>query len=419
MADPASQSRPSKEPPADLHEFQAYHAIDDRSFKGLSDLSPQDQIVVMDAVNAQSCKNPSAVTWAMVRQVQAQPHGIRLEYVRRHLDERCLEGLMKLPVEAQEYVASQVDPCKVKNLSAFVWAQIKLVSSGGCASGGRSGLSLGPMLPPMMPMLFPFPAFAPLPLKELPTPAGWKWGTPRASASLAGNVQPRERSRSPLPGSPGGGYAGCGGMAGGWAGGGADPVLEEFIVCAGIDQNAAQALRDLDPESRRIAVGLSSSQTARNPSAVAWSMVKLVREKPLQAKLEYLRSALDEEANLALNNLSAWEREAILASVDIGNCRNLSAFIWSRVKASVGPGAKRKGFGSSKDEDHAGFDGVSGDGPDPYDVAGVKLDSWCSKELRTLSYAEQQRILSEVDAGRCRNPSAFVWSAIKRVRGGS
>lgn len=100
-----------------------------------------------------------------------------------------------------------------------------------------------------------------------------------------------------------------------------------------LDANAEKAVAGLSAEEQKIVMGLVAKQNPRNPSAVTWSMVKMIRDRPMDAKLEYLKAVVDTNATAALEQLPPPEQQAILVQVDVAKCRNVSAFIWSLVKA--------------------------------------------------------------------------------------
>merc|ERR1719265_953057 len=98
----------------DLADFQARVGCDERALAGLQQLPPGDQLVAMDIVENQKCKNPSAVTWRAVQMCQRDPARARSEYLRRHLDERATEAFGKLPPPVQEAICQKMDLSHVR-----------------------------------------------------------------------------------------------------------------------------------------------------------------------------------------------------------------------------------------------------------------------------------------------------------------
>lgn len=236
----------------------------------------------------------------------------------------------------------------------------------------------------------------------------------------------------------GGPVGGCGGGCGGVVGGGAAEI-GQFLMTSGIDDKARQALAGLDVAEQRIVAALvSRGGQCRNPSAVTWSRIKLVRERPDEARRDFLRVALDAEALAGLERLSPEEQAALIAQVDIANCRNISAFVWSKVKslapppvkgvAGAPPGRPATPVPGARPSSRPVFGGVApkvgGDAEDVETMAaslaaerlaaefGVALDDRCLPKFRNLSEAQQQAILESIPVD-CRNPSAFVWSKVK------
>jgi len=363
-----------------VESFQAEYAIDDRSLKGLTGLPPSDQVIVMDVVSSQQCKNPSAVTWSCVRQMQTRPHQMRLEYILRNIDERANEALSKLHPMVQQNVASQVDVLQCRNLSAFVFSQVKNAAR-------------------ITPRLVQEPL------------APW-----RAQAVTSAG---RARSRTPLP-------LGRPLIAGHGARMASKPQLlsasssvDAVLLHHGLDDMAQKALSQLDREDQCIVAGLVEKQEPRNPSAVTWSMCKFVKNKPLEAKMEFIKISVDGEAQAALQRLTPQQQEEILSQVEVSKTRNLSAFVWSRVKAMT-PSPKDGMSNSLESTDKAELEeqplAFEESENDLATELGIVLDERCLAALRELPSDEQIRILEEVDPATTRNPSAFVWSRVKAAK---
>lgn len=392
----------------DLAGFQARVNCDERSLAFLGELPPGDQLVAMDIVESrglENVKNPSAITASAVRRLQKEPGRARLEYIQRHLDERCVEALSQLPPMVQESICQKLDLTNVRNLSAFVFSQIRAAKS----NGGQArpvmhhpGLVAGPpvMRHPGPPVVPPMVAYSPMTLGTFG----------------------RDRSRSPM------GAVSAPQVAGNSA------TLEAFRMRVPIDDKAVQALMGLTHEDQFIACALVEKGNARNPSAVTWSMVKLVQNKPVQAKLEYLKHVVDENASRALDSLPPAQLANVLLNVELRSVRNVSAFIWSRIKdfANVEPvqfpqaqAAPPMIFRPQPLQARVGAQprpSVKVERPviqsestlESVASMGLVLDNRCQAGLAQLSHEEQMQILSEVDAN-VRNPSAFVWSKIRAM----
>jgi len=377
--------------------FAARMGIDERSLAGLVQLPASDQLVVMDIMEQQQCKNPSAMTWSLSQKCKVNPAQMRLEYLGKHLDERASEALMKLPRGLQEQVALQMDFSKVRNLSAFCFSVIRSVQE----RSQSMGMGVG-------------------------KPAGLHQPSPMVYAQSPIAYVGRDRSRSPA------------GMAlavpaTGTSPGASSPMVQAFMMGAGLDKGASEALTALAAEEQHIVCALVEKQAAkaRNPSAVTWSMCKFVRDDPSKAKMEYVKGSVDDNAAAALEQLDEETQEQVLQSVDVSRCRNVSAFIWSRVKAISGgtveknsspaprlalaaPPRQRKPIPGAKISPQK-VSTEQAEGLDPM-AAGLNLDSRCQDALRQLPLEAQRSVLSQLDEN-VRNPSAFIWSKIRSKPG--
>lgn len=393
----------------DLLDFQARTGCDERALAGLQALPPGDQLVAIDIVENQKCKNPSAVTWRAVQMCQREPARARSEYLRRHLDERATEAFGKLPPHAQEGLCQQMDFAHVKNLSAFVFSQIR--KNPVQAYAAPPHVMHGGYIPRQ-----------PMPLRQVMRPA--------PVAPMSYNSYGRDRSRSPMSmgvvSAPVARHA-VGGMPSATPSATPSAGLNGFRMRFPVDDGAMRALSGLSPEDQFIACSLVEKQNPRNPSAVAWSMCKLVTNKPAQAKLEYIKHMVDPQAAAALDALGQEELDELLKA-ELSRVRNVSAFVWSRIKAiSAGelqperpqarvtaqprrqakqvppPSKKVLGLGEA---DEISLESVA--------LSNIQLDSRCQAGLAELSHEDQMQILDSVDEN-VRNPSAYVWSKIRSM----
>jgi len=304
----------------DLDSFKDQFNLDEPCFRGLSELPPGDQMIVIDVVTNKECNNPSAYTWSMVRKMK-DPYGAsatKLEYLQRNLDDKCKDALSKLPRQAQEKVASQVDISTCRNLSAFVFTQIRSVQS--AAPTGPSVVA---------------PRFRPAPSLQMSAAVDRgrsrsPFGASLASMSTEGlmaqmhEIQQELASRGERPSR----------QAGPQSHGGAGLQMDahNFAMRVGLDEGANKALSSLDPEGQRLAVYQVEKQAARNPSAVTWQAVKRVRESRSEVKEEFIRSCLDEGATTAFNQLHPDDQHQLMLTVDLAHVRNVSAVVWSKIR---------------------------------------------------------------------------------------
>jgi len=382
----------------DLALFQEQKGIDDRSFRSLQELTPTDQIVVIDVVNGQTCKNPSAVTWSTVRQIKTNPAPMRLQYIMKHLDERASGAISGLPYPAQCDLAMRVDLARVRNLSAIMWSQVKLVGNGPRSFSGHV-----PTPPPFN--------------------SSFREPPPRA----------REFQARPAPG--------WGGASDGWeANDTMDPFVRDFAMRSCLDGKVMNSLSTLHPEEQHLVVHLVEKQSCRNPSAVCWSMVKHVRDNPSAAKWQYLKGCLDANAGDELDRLSITEQSSILSQVDVCTCRNVSAFITSRVSAMKHGHGKGRGGpdsynrpmpppppawngnaarGLDRSRTPRPVNRLPADGPPltvPEFAEKFSLDERAVEALSALAPDDQEVAMRLTESQEARNPSAFCWSMVKLVR---
>jgi len=386
----------------DLDSFKDQFNLDEPCFRGLSELPPGDQMIVMDVVTNKECNNPSAYTWSMVRKMK-DPYGAsatKLEYLQRNLDDKCKDALSKLPRQAQEKVASQVDISACRNLSAFVFTQIRSVQS--AAPTGPSVVA---------------PRFRPAPSLQMSAAVDRGRSRSPYGASLASttteDLMEQMRAIQDELASRDRPYRQAGPQSQGGAGLQVD--AHDFAMRVGLDESATKALSSLDPEGQRLAVYQVEKQAARNPSAVTWSAVKRVREHRSEVKEEFIRSCLDQGATKAFNELHPEDQHQLMLTVDLAHVRNVSAVVWSKIrKGEFGDGhpdvapKARPGMQalSSRQSSFA---------KPQFNGQHVDLDSRCSAALQDLSEELQDRIMNEIPPD-CRNPSAFVWSKVKALK---
>lgn len=390
---------------ADSAAFVAQHGLDEKCSRAFSELTGGDQTIVMEIVNKRTeCKNPSAFTWSIVRKLNENPGHVKLDYILPRLDERCLKEMNNLPRHVQEQVVFGVDVEKCRNLSAFVFSQIRAMMS-----------NQGAMMPQ--------------PRAAMPTPA---------ARGAAPGYRQDARSRSPYGG--GGGFAhertedlmarmgelqrelasrqaGNRGPSRGatqWAapppqprgprqGGGGGGMMG-----GGLDSGAQEALDSLDPEGQQIATILVSNNARGNPSRAMWATVKQVNAERWKAKAGAVRASLDEGALAGFDQLSPEAQAALVESVDILKCRNISAFVWSRIKTGEYGDVQAQPMPKPRVR---ALPNVGKVAPD----SGFGLDERCEQELKSLPQEVQDAILAEVPSN-CRNISAYVWSKVKNFK---
>jgi len=149
-------------------------------------------------------------------------------------------------------------------------------------------------------------------------------------------------------------------------------------------------------------------------------MFKLVSQRPLDAKLEYLHSVVDSNAWAAVQRLRPDQLEEAFGLFDVSNVRNMSAFVWSKIKAFSVPGGgdhlhmapqRQAPRPSRTDLPHPppGPKPNRDNGAPETPKATTEKARRCQAELAKLPEKEQADILDSIDEGM-RNPSAYVWS---------
>eukprot|EP00441_Pelagodinium_beii_P027023 CAMPEP_0197657330 /NCGR_PEP_ID=MMETSP1338-20131121/44561_1 /TAXON_ID=43686 ORGANISM="Pelagodinium beii, Strain RCC1491" /NCGR_SAMPLE_ID=MMETSP1338 /ASSEMBLY_ACC=CAM_ASM_000754 /LENGTH=456 /DNA_ID=CAMNT_0043233677 /DNA_START=54 /DNA_END=1421 /DNA_ORIENTATION=+ len=395
----------------DLDSFRDQFDIDESCFRGLADLPPGDQQIVMDVVETKGPSNPSAFTWSLVRKMKdpLAAGGQKLEYLNRRIDDKCKESLGRLPRSAQEKVASLVDISTCRNLSAFVFSQIKAVQSNPNLAPARGSVAAPTSKPSMGP-----PSFRPAPSLQMSAAVDRgrsrsPFGASLSTMSTEGLLQQmhaiqdelasRDRQATPR---------------GGPGGAGLQVDAQDFAMRVGLDDSARKALSELDAEGQRLAVYQVEKQAARNPSAVTWSAVKRVRERRSEVKGEFIRSCLDDGAAAAFDKLHPDDQHQLMLTVDLAHVRNVSAVVWSKIRKGefgdgMTPAPKAAGRPGSAPPRQSSFASSGGGG------YSIDLDSRCSTALSELPEDLQDRILNEIPPD-CRNPSAFVWSKVKALK---
>jgi len=439
----------------DPEEFKQRIGLDERCAKSLDELPPQSQQIVMALVSQQSedqsCRNPSAMTFSKIRAVRERPEELKFEYIKGMLDERAGPALDGLHPSHRAAVLEKVDVTKCRNPSAVIWSKIRALGLSGVAGGAQqqSGMgmatapsqsvsvqaaslglddgareALGRLSPSQQSMVLT--DIKPEACRNPSAVVIKKIQQMRQSGQLGGNAGARDRSRTPPPqvfpmapgrglsshdaavcasvvealrASPGAAPAVVQALGGQFVSAGpqhqmAMPrqmMVSQHRPMSGLDDRATHALSELPPDLAHMIHFLCTQENCKNPSAVAWTKVKRAKENPSDVKLEYLRRALDEGALKALMDLPNAHRDVIIADIDVTSVRNLSAVIWSKVKAMGG------GAPTGRAEQVA---------------VGGNLDNRATEALSKLSPSQQQGILSQMPEN-CKNPSAYVWSKVK------
>lgn len=179
---------------------------------------------------------------------------------------------------------------------------------------------------------------------------------------------------------------------------------ENFAVQYGLDSRALRGLMSLSPEEQHVVMALVAHQPGSNPSATSWLKVKMAKEKPNRAKLEYLFISLDGPCLAALAALPSETQEAVAMKMgDPTRCRNISAFVWAEVKTKSSPRTPRP----------AELSVLPVIANEVAEAGGGPLDDRALVALSKLTPECRSWVLSQINPRTCRNPSAFVCAKIR------
>mmetsp|Transcript_88159 Transcript_88159/g.169751 ORF Transcript_88159/g.169751 Transcript_88159/m.169751 type:complete len:573 (-) Transcript_88159:116-1834(-) len=173
-------------------------------------------------------------------------------------------------------------------------------------------------------------------------------------------------------------------------------MVEEFIAQYGLDDKAAQALREIPVEHQRTFVE-TELWNCRNPSAVVTSRIQNLKLEAVSSSDSveaYIQEfKLDAKVAAELQELTPAEQAQVLEAKPT-NARNPSAVVTSRIQA-----VRSQGQVAQLVEDYLVRHGV---------------DESVSQMLRALHPEAQKQIVTS-DLSNCRNPSAVLLSRIRSV----
>lgn len=375
----------------DLLLFQVEKGIDDRCMTGLSELPVGDQMVVIEAVNEQQARNPSAVTWAMVKTMQHTPARLKIPYICKRLDQKATESFNMLSAEMQADIATKLDVSTARNMGAVVWSMIKR------ASGKGKGKS-GPPIPA------PQPVFAHRPSVD-----------PSFTIAGTGNILLGSASAASL-----------------------HPTVADFAAGCALDGKVVNSLAMLSHEEQHLVMRLVAMQSCRNPSAVTWSMIKHVGQDSAEVKCKFLRDGLDAATKAALESISPDEQMSTLMSVDVCTCKNVSHEVMTKLlstwkdpatmpvieppknpfAALMAVTARFNADARSRSPKARGQQtgGITAPSDLQDFVAKHNLDDRATHALAGLEQEDRALAMRLLESQRARNPSALCWNMVKMVR---
>lgn len=272
-----------------VEEFITAQSLDERAAASLRGASPAVQQVVMERGDLSDCRNPSAVILSRVKDAnrqgigswggggqKAKPAEVEAFLAENSLDERASEALRTCTAEVQRTVIDRGGLADTRNPSAVILGRIKDAQAKGGGKGGMGG-GFGGMggNMGMMNMMFPFGM----------SMMGMKGKGMGKGCGGFGGMGGCGMGGWPMMGGMGG-WGGDGwemasmmGAGGGFGGGsrggkGGGGSLGAFINQNGIDERAAEMLRNTSPAIQKAVMGRGGLEDCRNPSAVVLARIR-------------------------------------------------------------------------------------------------------------------------------------------------
>jgi len=211
-----------------------------------------------------------------------------------------------------------------------------------------------------------------------------------------------------------------------------DAAVEGFIQLHKLDEEVSKGLRELGEEGKREVISADITR-ARNPSAVVWSLIRSAQRgtrasgpaQPLPQPIGASYAPLPHPSVqlLALQMLQS-HPEALAAVRKLQSIPGALEALQTVLAApgllaslGVGPLAAPYGVPGLPPPSTAPLPPPRDGQPRHVDVEEFirrwSLDERVSKGLRELSPEQQQQVMQQdLDATRCRNPSAVMWSRV-------
>mmetsp|Transcript_100519 Transcript_100519/g.244486 ORF Transcript_100519/g.244486 Transcript_100519/m.244486 type:complete len:508 (-) Transcript_100519:128-1651(-) len=169
-------------------------------------------------------------------------------------------------------------------------------------------------------------------------------------------------------------------------------AVEDFILEYGLDEKAAQALREVSPEQQSMIIDIELSN-CRNPSAVVVSRIQCLGVPTNHVESYIQEFGLDDKCAAELRALSPIEQQQVIEARP-SNARNPSAVVISRIQA-----VRNQVQQGGAVEEYLARNGIE--------------DTVCHM-LRALPPEAQRQIVAS-DLSNCRNPSAVLISRIRTI----
>jgi len=218
--------------------------------------------------------------------------------------------------------------------------------------------------------------------------------------------------------------------------------VERFIATNGIDNMAAETFRSCEPQIQEYVLEYGDMRNAQNPSSALLARIKEAGvntgvgafKKPrvgprIQDPEEFIRMyKIDERSADALRDLSNALRQEVLNRGGLGNARNPSSVLLSRIRdvkntMPVDGGSQDvDGYGNSGRQEvyqnnQAQWNRPRGLADDVEDlIKSHDIDHWTAEEFRACSIEVQEAVLAKGVKG-ARNPSSALRVRIKDAQG--
>lgn len=261
--------------------------LDEKAQEALAELSEYQQQKIVEDINPQAVRNPSAVAIKKINEMKkAGGMGITRESEMAAnnlgLDERAKEALGTLSNIQQQLVLKSINPSECINPSAVAikkLTEIKQRNAMSMMGGGMMGMA----------------------------------------------------------GMMGMGMMGMGGL-------GLSPEVAMAAEALGLDENAKQALGKLPALQQQLVIQDVNPEACRNPSAVVIKKVTEIKHTGKGGKGgmvgmlkmattgDHFRTMLDDRAKNALNELAYEDQMKVLGMVDPQTCVNPSAVVFSNIR---------------------------------------------------------------------------------------
>merc|ERR1719359_12676 len=97
--------------------------LDEYVQRSMAELDAEKQHIVTLLTQGPTIDNPSTAVVSKIQLVRENMPGARAEYCSKVLDERALQAIQELPIEAQAEIYSDINVLKCRNLGAVIFTK--------------------------------------------------------------------------------------------------------------------------------------------------------------------------------------------------------------------------------------------------------------------------------------------------------